>query len=200
MKRQKVVFLSVMVVLLLLLCACSKNQKPVKTVVALETTAPTPTGTPIAGDWYGWWRCIDAEGDWAYMDGYCWDCLAQLREESDGTCSLLIWNENHPKEKYLLGESLRINESVLECLSGSFLDVPFTQDKEQRLELQDKNGPLLFAGGSYREPKGGFRYEIWLRPWGESWPEPEDERPETYESWYLPLIEGESTMPDHISN
>lgn len=206
MKPRKEACLAAMFFVVLLLCACGRNSKHEKTVVVLQTAAPTPTSSPtqasapIAGEWFGWWRCVDAEGTWAYMDGCFWDCLAQMKQEADGTYSLLIWNNNYPKEKCLLDARLRMNGSIIECLSGSFLDIPFRQDREQQLQLEYKNGLLLYLRGNYQETVGGFRYEIWLRPWGDRWPEPEEERPGAYDSWYLPLIEDGSTMPENITD
>ena len=54
-------------------------------------------------------------------------------------------------------------------------------------------------GGGATVGKGGFSYEIYLRPWGSKWPEDdEDKLPYYYNDWYLPLIEAGKDMPDTI--
>ena len=41
---------------------------------------------------------------------------------------------------------------------------------------------------------GNFSFVIYLRPWGDEWPE--SSRPDGYEAFYLPKVEAKEPMPD----
>ena len=159
------------------------------------TAAPTKTGPD---DWYGWWRMYNTSGDWAHMYGYYWDCCAEIAQE-EGTLRLQLWDEDLPKDVGLAAARLREDNGVLKCVAGTFLDRELGPESWNIASASDSYGQLLHIRGSYDAVgKGGFQYEIFLRPWGSRWPGSEDEKPGFYESWYLPLIEAGVKMPEVI--
>lgn len=207
--------------LVLILCACGRTDHTDKTVVVLRespapvtapeilntpepsaaavTAAPAESAAPAAiMEWYGWWRMDHCSGDWAHMYGYYWDCCAEIRQEGD-TLRLQLWDEDLPKDVGLAGARIMEQDGVLRCRTGVFLDRDLGPDDWQITWTQDDCGALLHIEGYYEAVgKGGFRYEIFLRPWGSLWPGNEDEKPYAYEDWYLPLIEAGANMPDEI--
>ncbi len=168
---------------------------------APEKSAETDALDALTGDWYGWWKMVNTEGDWARMDGYWWDCCAEA-EEDGAELRLLLWDEDLPKET-LLG-TLRIGtgkDGQLRCSGGDFLDAVMEEDGCEIKFEQDGGEKFLTITGHYDavEKIGSFDYSIFLRPWGQRWEdEDEDELPYYYESWYLPLIEDGKEMPDEI--
>ena len=202
MKRASAAVLCV----LLILCLTGCVRRETKTVVRLDSHAQPaapenteeskPESDTLAGDWYGWWRMKNTSGDWAKMYGYYWDCCAEIRVSPDGAYTALLWDEELPKDNCLADAVLRQGER-LSCESGSFLDRELSPG-DWSIELsEDAGGKLLTIQGEYEAVgKGGFHYDIYLRPWGSRWPGSADERPFGYESWYLPLIEAGSPMPE----
>ena len=204
----------VILMLMLSLCACGRADPADKTVIVLRETAvpeatsapdsttppesPAPTQAPDASDWYGWWRMDHCSGDWEHMYGYYWDCCAEITDE-DGALHVLLWDEDLPKDTSLAAAQLTERDGILHCITGTFLDRELGPDDWLITQTRDECGPLLHVEGNYEAVgKGGFWYEIFLRPWGSLWPGNEDEKPYSYENWYLPLIEAGADMPDQI--
>ena len=137
-------------------------------------------------------------GDWAKAYGYHWDCCAEIRERSDGTYSLLLWDEDLPKDNPLASAVIRAGEDCA-IESWTFLDRELDAAGWEIECTRDAGGTLLTIRGEYEAlGKGGFRCTVFLRPWGVRWPGSAEERPFSYETWYLPLIEADSPMPDKI--
>ena len=194
--------LAAVLALLLLLAGCGREEQK-KTVVTLEASpAPSASARPVesfAGDWYGWWRMKNTSGDWAHMYGYYWDCLAEIRETEDGGLHLLLWDEDMAKDDWLSQASLVLDYGEPQLKEGDFLDRTLSAGDWNMRVSQDANGTLLTIKGKYDAVgKGGFSYEINLRPWGSLWEVPKDEQPYYYEDWYLPLIEAGEGMPDAL--
>ena len=61
---------------------------------------------------------------------------------------------------------------------------------------------LIVLSGDYADESGSYRYEAYLRPWGQLWDDAaavsETLLPYFYESWYLPRIRANEPMPDRI--
>ena len=211
MTGRKRVLTCMVLLLAFLLCACGKTGAAQKTVVILhETEVPTPSPEPAvaaespepgavkASEWYGWWRMFNTSGDWAHMYGYYWDCCAEIRQEDD-SLRLQLWDEDISKYIGLSSARLREEDGALKCAAGAFLDREIEPGDWRITRTQDDCGVLLHIEGSYvAVGKGGFQYEIFLRPWGSRWPGSEDEKPYHYENWYLPLIDAGVKMPDEI--
>ena len=171
------------------------RETPAPTPAPVETAAPTKSGPD---DWYGWWRMYNTSGDWAHMYGYYWDCCAEIAQE-EGTLRLQLWDEDLPKDVGLAAARLREENGVLKCAAGTFLDRELGPESWNIASASDSCGQLLHIRGKYDAVgKGGFQYEIFLRPWGSRWPGSEDEKPGFYESWYLPLVEAGVKMPEVI--
>ena len=206
--RKRAAALLLAITLLAALPGCGKNEEK-KTRVTLESS-PTPiteTQTPgetqtlggFAGDWYGWWRMKNTRGDWAHMYGYYWDCLCQIRETENGGLHLLLWDEDMAKDNWLSQAELVLDYGEPQLKEGDFLDRSLAAGDWDMRVAQDANGTLLTIKGKYDAVgKGGFSYEIVLRPWGSRWEVPADEQPYYYADWYLPLIEAGEGMPDAL--
>ena len=188
--------------LVLLLAGCGKGDTDtVKTVVvengSIDRAAAKTAVTDISGDWYGWWRMYSTSGDWAHMYGYWWDCCAEVK---DG--SMLLWDEDLPKANFLAEAKLSMHGKDVRCTGGSFIDRELKSGSWDITLSEDDCGTLMTISGKYDAVgKGGFSYEIFLRPWGSKWPEDdEDKLPYYYNDWYLPLIEEGKDMPDVIGS
>ena len=202
-----------MLLLTLCLCACGRAADKKTVVVVREETpapsvtelpaenkaaAPAETAAPAASDWYGWWRMFDTSGDWAHMYGYYWDCCAEIREEG-GSLRFQLWDEDLSKYIGLASARLIREGGALRCAAGAFLDRELAPEDWTVTVTEDDCGTLLKIEGKYTAVgKGGFSYEIFLRPWGSLWPGKKDEKPGYYDSWYLPLIEAGVKMPEEI--
>ena len=186
--------------LVLLLAGCGKGDSDkVKTVIVendrISRAEAKTAVTDLSGDWYGWWRMYSTSGDWAHMYGYWWDCCAEIE---DG--SMLLWDEDLPKDNFLAEAELSIHNKDIRCTGGSFLDRKLKSGSWDIILSEDDCGTLMTISGKYDAVgKGSFSYKIYLRPWGSKWPEDdEDKLPYYYNDWYLPLIEAGKDMPDVI--
>lgn len=186
--------------LVLLLAGCGKDDSDkVKTVVVendrISRTDVKTAVTDLSGDWYGWWRMYSTSGDWAHMYGYWWDCCAEIE---DG--SMLLWDEDLPKDNFLAEAELSIHNKDIRCTGGSFLDRKLKSSSWDIILSEDDCGTLMTISGEYDAVgKGSFSYKIYLRPWGSKWPEDDENKlPYYYNDWYLPLIEAGKNMPDVI--
>lgn len=182
----------------LLLAGCESTEaQEKKTVVKPAQTQETESGAALAEAWYGWWRMDEAEGDWAQMDGFCWDCCAEAAEENDALC-LRIWDEDLPKSLPLARLGLRESEGAFVCTGGEFLS-GIVEEGGCEIQFTQEGAELsLTIEGRYEAPgEGGFAYCIYLKPWGQRWSEGE-ELPYFYWDWYLPRIESGQAMPEEI--
>lgn len=168
--------------------------------ITLAAITPSPEQTidsaKLAGDWYGYWSVSDTTGDWKSLEEECWDCCAEVLDEEDGF-SLLLWDEDMPKDDHIAKLRLKEEAGRCKCTGGNFLDVPVKQEAVI-LQLLDRDGPLLQISGQYKDTvTGGFSYTVFLRPWGDTWPD-DRRKPDHYESWYLPEIKTAGSAPDKI--
>lgn len=177
----------------LYLCGCGKmpQGKGLTTVEVTQEPESSPALQAAPADsWYGYWYMQNTSGDWKDMNGYWWDCCAELSGKN-GQYSLLLWDEDMPKERYLALMELEQREDGFHCTGGDFLDAEI---KAGLVTVKLEEG-LLNISGSYDEPEyGRFEYSMILRPWGDEWPD-DERRPYYYESWYLPRIEAGESVP-----
>ena len=142
------------------------------------------------GDWYGWWRIDNAAGELA--DTW-YDLCARLTAQPDGSMHLLLWDEDQSASRPMGEARLFFNEDDSATASeGYFWFMP----------LEGAGWTVRFADGritlsGHHDAGESFDYSLCLRPWGEQWRD-ENERPYYYESWYLPLILAEESMPDSM--
>ena len=60
-------------------------------------------------------------------------------------------------------------------------------------------GDMIHIDGDYENSGDEFHYDIYLRPWGTYWVDvDEEDLPDLYDTWYLPLIDAGKSMPDAI--
>ena len=195
-KFSRIAVLMLAVVCTLGLSGCGKAE-PKITVVALS---PGPEekleNISLAGGWYGYWSISDATKDWKSVAEKHWDCCGEVLKEDDGI-SLLLWDEDMPRDNYLAKLRLKEEEGRYTCTGGYYLDIAVVPD-EIVLRLFNREGTVLLITGQFEDPvTGSFGYTILLRPWGDPWPDT-GRRPAYYESWYLPLIQSGAGIPDKI--
>ena len=139
------------------------------------------------GDWYGWWRIENAEGELA--DTW-YDLCARVQPQADGRLYLTLWDEDQSLTEPMGELMLRVDEGeTAQAVDGYFW---LAGPEEMAFTLTD--GQLCAAGHC----EGGgesFDYTLCLRRWGERWNE-DTERPYYYDDWYLPLIRAGREMPD----
>lgn len=212
MKKRLLILLFLL--LSLMLCAACGNEKtivihsPVKEINSTavpETSVPAqkPTDTltaasDVPAQWYGWWKISSASGDLKNMYGHWWDCCAELTSGEDGQI-LSIWDEDMEKNTGLAVIKL-VPGSPFEAESMSMLDAESLENFSLKLS-SDEFGQLMHIKGKYRSfaRKGGFSFEMFLRPWGSRW-DTSEYLPYYYKDWYLPLIEAGSAMPEKIGD
>ncbi len=204
--KRKAAVLAAGIIALLFLSGCAKDRDQ-KTVVMLEkeSTAPAATDASMqevtdspAGNWFGWWKMDQTSGDWKKAYGYHWDCMAEIRERNDGAYEVLLWDEDFTRENCLASAVISADAPYL-CVSGDFLDKSLDGSSWEITLKTAENGAFLTICGNYEAVgKGGFHYTVYLRPWGCTWPGKAEDRPFSYDSWYLPLIEKGEPMPDRI--
>lgn len=177
-----------------------------------ETITAEPTGDALLdwwnGGWYGWWIITGADGGYADSSNKWWDCCAQIDIGEDYTGTVIIWDEDLPKDNALSEAVVTLNAAgtgehgTLTSESGYYL----------RSELGHADwivdpgimnyDNLICIDGWYEDENGSFKYTTYLRPWGTIWDDVEadnpDDLPYYYKSWYLPLVEAGAAMPNEL--
>ena len=177
-------------------CGCGSLERKFTTVEAEVETDTKLMPADLGRYWYGYWYLTDAEGDWGRLDGYSWDCCGELSSEADDQ-SLLLWDEDMPKDYYLARIDFQFSDGEYICTGGEFLDISLNRGAAA-IKLEENEGQFLEISGVYSdETTGNFYYVICLRPWGDEWPQGKS-RPYYYERWYLPKIEAGEDPPDAI--
>ena len=60
---------------------------------------------------------------------------------------------------------------------------------------------MIYIDGWYEGEEGGYKYEVYLRPWGVLWDDVKADYPENlpyYYDWYVSLAEQGMSAPDEI--
>lgn len=184
---------------------------------AAETDEPmtaAPTGDTLLdwwnGDWYGWWIITGADGGYESSNNNWWDCCAQISIGTNYTGSVIIWDEDLPKDNALSEASVSLNSAgtgeygTLTSEDGYFLNSELTHaDWIVDPGIMDYDD-LICIDGWYEDENGSFHYSIYLRPWGTLWDDvaadDPDDLPYYYESWYLPLVNAGKAMPDTLGS
>lgn len=181
---------------ILALSSCGKASPKITLVEISPSPKETAAPETLLGGWYGYWRVSETSRDWKSLEGSHFDCCAEALYEEERLV-LLLWDEDMPRDNYLAKLNLKAENGQYSCTGGDFLGVPAATE-EITLHLQSRDG-LVFqiAGRCDDSVTGSFCYTIYLRPWGDQWPD-EGRKPAYYESWYLPRIEAGSRVPDKI--
>lgn len=158
------------------------------------------------GDWYGWWTMTSTTGYYEGMDGLWWDICGTIDIDSDYYGTMELWDEDYTREEPMVGTNVSLSEygtgeyGTLYSETGVFTDM----DLEHADWIIDpalmETEHTIYIEGWYESGEDGYKYEIYLRPWGTLWDDvEEDSWPCYYTDWYLPLIENGEAMPDSIS-
>ena len=191
-----IIVLAFSVLVMLCFSGCGKAETGTTLVTITPSPAQSVSSEQLTGSWYGYWFVSDTTRDWESLEGESWDCCAQVLDEDNEPC-LLVWDEDMPRDNYLAELLLEKSSDAYICTGGDFLDVAVTP-ADISLQLLDRDGPLLqITGRCVDSVTGNFSYTIYLRPWGDTWPD-SGHRPAYYESWYLPLIAAGESVPDSI--
>ena len=181
-----------------------------------ESSASTtePTGDALLdwwnGDWYGWWIITGADGGYESSNNNWWDCCAQISIGTDYTGSVIIWDEDMPKDNALSEASVTLSSAgtgeygTLTSENGYFLDNKLAHADWSVDPGNMYYDDLICIDGQYEDENGSFQYAMYLRPWGTLWDDvagdDPDDLPYYYESWYLPLVNAGKAMPDTLGS
>lgn len=156
------------------------------------------------GDYYGWW-VIDniivgnssAQGNW-------WDCCMSLDINTDGTGSIIIWDEDYGKDDPIAEVEVSVSNyaGVTRIVSegGQFLGDPVEHaDWLFYSDATDYKDTLGFTA-TYEDDSTKMDCYFFLRQWGTIWDDVEEkDLPGFYDSWYLPLLnDGVTAAPETI--
>lgn len=195
-KFSRIVVLVLAALCTLGLSGCGKAEPKITVVSITPSPEENLESISLEGDWYGYWSINDATGDWKSVAGKYWDCCGEGLQEESGT-SLLLWDEDVPRDNCFAKLRLTEKEGRFSCTSGELLDIALVPD-ETVIRIFNREGTVLLITGQFEDPvTGSFRYAFFLRPWGDLWPDTE-RRPAYYESWYLPKMQSGAGIPDKI--
>lgn len=170
---------------------------------------PTQTGSEMKdwwnGDWYGWWIMTGCSGDYEDLEGAWWDICGAIDIGGDGTGTVTLWDEDYTKSEPMVSASVSLSDDgtsiygTMTSEGGAFTDIALEHgDWIVDPGLVDY-GDMIHIDGDYENGGDAFHYDIYLRPWGTYWVDvDEEDLPNLYDSWYLPLIDAEEPMPDSI--
>ncbi len=162
------------------------------------------------GDWYGWWMISSCDKEYQELENQWWDCCATIELDKDGTGHILLWDEDLPHDNPLAEFDLTLSTEdgqltgTAQSQSGYFMDMELTEGQLVMNPTGSAYENLLAFDGWYRDEKGSFYFEFYLRPWGQRWDdwvkdEGEDILPYYYKDFYLPAIEDGDLPPYDIA-
>ena len=156
------------------------------------------------GDYYGWWVIdnviegnSDAEGNW-------WDCCMSLDINTDGSGTIVIWDEDYGKDDPIAEVEVTVTNYAgvtrIVSESGQFLGDPVEHaDWLFYSDATDYKDTLGFTA-TYEDDSTKMDCHFFLRQWGTIWDDVEEkDLPGFYDSWYLPLLnDSVTTAPETI--
>ena len=181
-----------------------------------EATLPAAAATGDAlldwwnGEWYGWWQMTGCSGYYENMEGRCWDVCGVIDIGTDYTGTVTLWDEDYTRSEPMALASVSLNEAgtgehgTLMSEGGWFTNVALEHsdwivDPGIKTDGMMERENIICIDGWYEDGDDEYHYEIYLRPWGLRWDDAgEDFLPNSYDDWYLPLIEAGKPMPDAI--
>lgn len=149
------------------------------------------------GDWYGWWVIDEATGAYAAERGSWWDLCADIYTDEDGRGEMLLWDEEYSRNVPLGLVHFAVGaDGIAHSENGEFgvVEVGNAWHIDPNAYALEN---FIVVEGIHEDENGGFSYKLYLRPWGQDWSDAEN-KPYYYDTWYLPLIESQKPMPDHI--
>lgn len=166
-----------------------------------------------SGDWYGWWHVTSADGHWENLEDSWYDCCARIEKYDESSGYIEIWDEEGSgADEYMAESSVSFSmgttdDGAMMSEDGSFWDCAIEHADwivDPGASVVSQYDHMICIDGTYEDPEndGGFNYKIYLRPWGMDWEDvaadDEEMLPYNYETWYLPAIQADTSMPDVI--
>ena len=136
----------------------------------METEKPSPeqpliSGEALCGQWHGNWEIFSADGEWAEMKRFSWECWATIDDHN----SMLIWDVDVDKDTGLAELELDLNGNSATVSGGRFMDLDSGYEHWRLKLTEDDKGPLLTLRGSYSSVENGdFSFVFYLRPEGDN--------------------------------
>ena len=139
------------------------------------------------------------------MEGVWWDICGTIDIGEDGMGIVTLWDEDYTKSESMVSASVSLSDDgtsiygTMTSEGGFFTDIALEHgDWIVDPGLVDY-GDMIHIDGDYENGEDTFHYDIVLRPWGTYWVDvDEEELPNLYNDWYLPLIDADEPMPDSI--
>ena len=139
------------------------------------------------------------------MEGVWWDICGTIDIGEDGMGIVTLWDEDYTQSESMVSASVSLSDDgtsiygTMTSEGGSFTDIALEHgDWIVDPGLVDY-GDMIHIDGDYENGEDTFHYDIVLRPWGTYWVDvDEEELPNLYNDWYLPLIDADESMPDSI--
>ena len=156
------------------------------------------------GGWYGWWAVREASGGYSNLRGHWFDCCAEISYVDSAAVQIRLWDEEGALSEPMAQAKLSISGDIgaAENIDGVFMGAELQPGDWATDPEETAYEDMLRITGRYEDEKGGFDYEIILRPWGLDWEDVKTAEPELvpyyYEDWYLPLIDGGQAMPERM--
>jgi hypothetical protein len=164
------------------------------------------------GGWYGFWYVESAYGsyiDWDNGQGR-WDCCADISViGEEGVIN--IWDTDGSSDSLMVSSTISFGSGItsygaFKSEDGQFWDCSIGHADWIVDPGSSGYENLIIINGRYVDPENSenyFDYVIYLRPWGQLWDDIQanepDNIPSNYNSWYIPLMNSGSAMPDTMS-
>lgn len=173
------------------------------------TAQPIGTGDPLLdwwnGSWYGWWTMSSCYGYYEGMDGQWWDVCGTIEFGEDYMGTITLWDEDYTADNPMASVAASLSDAgtgeygAVMSEGGWFTNVALEHADwiidPGLVEYAD----MIHIEGYYQDGADEFNYDIFLRPWGTYWDDvAEEDRPASYDDWYLPMIESGAAMPGII--
>ena len=156
------------------------------------------------GDYYGWWVIDNVIVGNSSAQGNWWDCCMSLDINTDGTGSIIIWDEDYGKDDPIAEVEVSVSNYAgvtrIVSESGQFLGDPVEHaDWLFYSDATDYKDTLGFTA-TYEDDSTKMDCYFFLRQWGTIWDDVEEkDLPGFYDSWYLPMLnDGVTAAPETI--
>ncbi len=156
------------------------------------------------GSWYGYWIVSDCTGAYKDIEGGYWD-ICGLIDIGEAGGSVTLWEEDMHRGEPLAIVDVSLSKDgtgeygTMYSEGGWFWDSTIKHaDWVVDPGLIDLEYTILIEG-QYEDDEGGLEYACILRPWGQIWDDvTEENTPDHYKDWYLPLLGEGKSMPDEF--
>lgn len=156
------------------------------------------------GDYYGWWYYHDVIVGDPELEGAWWDCCMSVDLSSDGSGTLLIWDEDYGKDIPLaeVAVTVSVTDGVARFVSEEGQFMGYSVGHADWLFYSDDTiyEDALGFYAMFADSEVEIECYFFMRPWGTVWDDADEaDLPYYYSDWYLPLIEdGVTSAPSTI--